>query len=75
VVLLIYTIVRQLGASRRVATLAGLGILLDNALLVESRLILLDGLLIFFGLCGLSLYLLPTGIVGGGRWLRRRLLA
>lgn len=57
VVPLVYLLLRQLGATRKVAAFAGAMVLLDNALLVESRLILLDGFLIFFGLCALSLYL------------------
>jgi dolichyl-phosphate-mannose-protein mannosyltransferase len=54
---LIFVLLRQLGASRRVALLGGVAALLDNGLLVESRLILLDSFLIFFGLLAVSSYL------------------
>jgi dolichyl-phosphate-mannose-protein mannosyltransferase len=51
---LLFLIMRQLGASRPVATLAAVAVLLDNALLVMSRLALPDIFLIVFGLGGLS---------------------
>ena len=54
---LIFLLLRQLGASRRVALLGGAAALLDNGLLVESRLILLDSFLIFFGLLAITSYL------------------
>ena len=54
---LVYVILTQLGVGRRIATLAAAAILLDNALLAASRLILLDTLLIGFGLAAIACYL------------------
>ncbi len=54
---LFYLLLRQLRASRRVAALGALLLLLDNALLAESRFILTDSLLIVFGLAALCAYL------------------
>ncbi len=70
-VVLVYVLLMQLGSSRRVALLGGLATLCDNALLVESRLILLDSFLIFFGLLALALYLTARSRTGGARcrWL------
>ena len=53
----IYVLVRQLGGSTKAAALGAGLVLLDNALLVESRFILLDSMLLFFGFLSLSLYL------------------
>src|ERR1041384_5010836 len=47
---LVFILLRQLGATRRIATLGALAILLENALLVASRFILPDIFLIVFGL-------------------------
>ena len=47
---LVYGIVRRLTRSRLAAGLAGLIIMLDGALIVESRFVLVDSLLIAFGL-------------------------
>ncbi len=62
---LVYVILTQLGVGRRIATLGAAAILLDNALLVDSRFILLDTLLIGFGLAAIAFYLAsrdrPTG--------------
>lgn len=52
-----YLFLRQLGLSRRLATLGGALILLENALLVESRFILLDSLLLLFGISAVTLFL------------------
>jgi dolichyl-phosphate-mannose-protein mannosyltransferase len=68
VVPLVYLLLCQLGAARRVATFGALLVLLDNGLLVESRLILLDGFLIFFGLCALNLYLAARRRSGRARY-------
>jgi dolichyl-phosphate-mannose-protein mannosyltransferase len=54
---LVYIILTQLGVGRRIATLGAAAILLDNALLVDSRFILLDTLLIGFGLAAIASYL------------------
>jgi dolichyl-phosphate-mannose-protein mannosyltransferase len=66
---LLFLIMRQLGASRPVATLAAVAVLLDNALLVMSRLALPDIFLIVFGLGGLSAFLGARRREGLGRWL------
>jgi dolichyl-phosphate-mannose-protein mannosyltransferase len=68
-VALIYVLVRELGAGRRVALLGGLAALLDNGLLVESRFILLDGFLIFFGLLAVVVFLAARQRDGRSRWL------
>ncbi|MCH7604919.1 phospholipid carrier-dependent glycosyltransferase [Patescibacteria group bacterium] len=52
---LVYIFVKELGFSRRTAFLAGFFVLFDNALLVQSRFVLLDIILLFFIV--LSLYL------------------
>ena len=52
-----FIFLRQLGASRRMATLGGALLLLDNALLVESRFILIDSMLILFGLSAVTCFL------------------
>jgi len=57
-VLLIYFFVKELGFSKRVAFLSGFLILFDNAFLVQSRLILLDIILVFFIFLSLYLFIL-----------------
>lgn len=52
-----YFLVRQLCGSRRVATLGAGLLLLDNAILVESRLTTLDSMLLLFGIGGVTLAL------------------
>lgn len=54
---LVYIIVRQLGLGRRIATFGGLLVLLDNALLVESRFVLMDSILLLAGMGALSCFL------------------
>lgn len=66
---LVYTIIRQFGLGRRVAALGALMVLLDNALLVESRFILMDSLLLLFGFGALSAYLALRRSKGLRRWL------
>ncbi len=65
---LVYIIVRQLGASRHMATLGGLLVLLDGALLVESRFVLMDSMLLLFGLGAVSCYLAMRKAEGSVRW-------
>lgn len=65
---LVFVILRQLGASRRVATIAAIAVLLDNALLVMSRIILPDIFLIVFGLGAVSAYLAARVRAGTSRW-------
>jgi dolichyl-phosphate-mannose-protein mannosyltransferase len=52
-----FILLRQLGASRRMATLGAALLLLDNAILVESRFILVDSMLILFGISAVTCYL------------------
>ena len=54
---LVYIIIRQFGLGRRSAVLGAVLVLCDNALLVESRFVLMDSLLLLFGLCALSCFL------------------
>jgi len=54
---LVYIILTQLGAGRRIAALGAAAVLLDNALLSASRFILLDTFLIGFGLAAIACYL------------------
>ncbi len=68
-VLVVYAIVRQLTGSRRMATFGGALVLLDNALLVESRFILIDSMLLLFGFSAVSLALAARGRSGRAYWL------
>src|ERR1043165_4360145 len=52
---LVYILLRELGASRRVAALAASAVLFDNALLVAPQLTLIEPLLIKFGLAAVLL--------------------
>ncbi len=65
-----YVLLRRLGASRQLATLGGLLLLLDNALLVESRAILPDSMLVLFGLSAVTVFLGARRRSGAGRWWR-----
>jgi len=62
-----YAFLRTLGASRRVATLGAALLLLDNALLVESRFILIDSMLILFGLAAVTCFLAARHRTGRAR--------
>lgn len=72
---LVYVIIRQFGLGRRIATFGALLVLLDNALLVESRFVLMDSLLLLAGLSALSVYLVVRKTGGLKRWLYVLLLA
>lgn len=65
---LVYVIVRQFGLGRRVATIGAALILFDNALLVESRFILMDSILLLTGLGALSAYLAMRRAKSLARW-------
>ena len=65
---LVYILLRQLGANRRVATFGATLLLLENALLVMGRLILVDITLIVFGLIALTTYLATHAREGRVRW-------
>ncbi len=66
---LIYIIIRQFGLGRRVATVGALMVLFDNALLVESRFILMDSILLLTGFGALSSYLVVRKSRGMRRWI------
>ncbi len=55
---LVYLILRKLGASKIMSSLGFLLIVFDNAILVQSRFILIDVFLLFFGLLGILLFIL-----------------
>lgn len=65
---LIYVVVRQLGLGRRIALLCGLLLLLDNALLVESRFVLMDSTLLLVGLSAISIFLKLRKCENKKRW-------
>jgi dolichyl-phosphate-mannose-protein mannosyltransferase len=62
-------ILRRLGANRWFAFLGALALLADNALLVESRFILIDSMLLLFGLSCVYAYLVARQSTGRRRWL------
>lgn len=57
-IILVYFFVKELGFSRRTAFLSSFLLLLNNALVVQSRFILMDIILLFFIILSLYLYLL-----------------
>lgn len=65
-----FIFLRQLGASKKVATLGTTLLLLDNALLVESRFILIDSLLLLFGLSAITMYLSARRSNGWQYWAK-----
>lgn len=65
--LVIYGVARRLKMSQAASALAGVLIALDNALLVQSRYILLDAFLLLFGFTSLYCYL--RWRAGGTKWL------
>ncbi|USN96490.1 MAG: phospholipid carrier-dependent glycosyltransferase [Candidatus Nomurabacteria bacterium] len=66
---LVYVIIRQLGLGRRMALFGALLVLCDNALLVESRFVLMDSLLLLFGFSAFSCYLQLRKSKGIYRWM------
>jgi dolichyl-phosphate-mannose-protein mannosyltransferase len=60
---------RQLGASRRVAMLGALLLVLDTSMVAVSRLILIDSMLILFMLGTITSYLAARSRVGRGKWV------
>jgi dolichyl-phosphate-mannose-protein mannosyltransferase len=64
-----YLLLRELTASRRVATFGAALLLLDNAILVESRLILVDSMLLLFGIGALTCYLASRRRTGPAHWI------
>ncbi len=69
IVPLVYVLLTQLRASRKVATLAAAALLLDNALLVDTRLVLTDVFLIVFGLIAANAYVVARTRRNGARLL------
>lgn len=67
-VVAVYYLLRQLGAGRRVATFAAALLLLENAILVESRLILMDSMLLLFGILGVTFALASLRRTGRAHW-------
>ena len=65
--LVIFGVALRLRMSRPAAALAGVLVALDNALLVQSRYILLDSFLMLFGFAAVYCYL--TWRDGGTKWL------
>src|SRR3989344_2696044 len=65
----IFLLALQLGFSRQAAFVAGVLMVLENGLLVQTKFILMDGFLILFGFLSLLFYLkknpLPAGILAG----------
>jgi dolichyl-phosphate-mannose-protein mannosyltransferase len=64
-----YLLLRQLTASRKVATFGAAVLLLDNAILVESRLILVDSMLLLFGIGAITCYLAAQRHSGRAHWV------
>lgn len=61
-------LLRELGATRKVAALGAVMVLLDPFTLVLSRLVLLDMLLLWFGIAAIAAFLAARRCVGGARW-------
>lgn len=57
---LVYLLMRELKFSRKIAFFAGFLVLFDNALVVQSRLVLLDTVLLFFILLSIYIFLLSN---------------
>lgn len=66
---LFWAILRRFGVSRPFAFLGAAALLFDNALLVESRFILIDAFLMLFGLGALYAYQRARAANGRAHWL------
>ena len=64
-----YLFLRELTGSRRMATFGAALLLLDNAILVESRFILVDSMLLLFGIAALTCYLASRRHTGRAHWI------
>lgn len=71
VIPLVYVILRELGATRRVATFGAFVLLCENALLADSRFAFVEPLLIGFGIAAIACYLASRDRDGAARisWL------
>jgi dolichyl-phosphate-mannose-protein mannosyltransferase len=65
---LAYLLLRELGSGRRTATFGALLLLIDNALLVQSRFILPDIILLLFGMLAVLAYAYARHAEGGARF-------
>jgi dolichyl-phosphate-mannose-protein mannosyltransferase len=63
-----WLLLRQLGASRSVAFLGALLLVLDTAMVAVSRLILIDSMLILFMLSAITAYLAARSRTGNAKW-------
>lgn len=68
-VVVVYGILLRLGVGRKVATFGALLVLCDNALLVESRFMLMDSILLLSGFTALFCYLGARRTVGRRHWV------
>ncbi|HUR75755.1 MAG TPA: phospholipid carrier-dependent glycosyltransferase [Sporichthya sp.] len=68
-IVVFYYFLRELGTGRKVATLGAGLLLLDNALTLESRLILLDSMLLCFGMAALTVFLAARRSTGRRHWV------
>lgn len=62
-IIVVYFFVKEIGFSRRVAFLSAFLLLFDNALLVQSRFILLDAILLFFIFLSFYLFILARRFI------------
>jgi len=68
-IVVFYQLLRELTASRKVATFGAAVLLLDNAILVESRMILIDSMLLLFGISAVTCYLASRRRTGRAHWI------
>lgn len=68
IVPLVYLLLRQLGAARRVATFGAFVVLCENALLVDTRLAMLEPFIISFGLLAVTLFFAAGRRQSTSRW-------
>lgn len=65
---LVYLLALRLSRSKLAAGIAGFFVLFENALLVQSKFILLDSFLLFFGFLALYLFLESKAFFEQGKW-------
>ena len=65
---LVYLVALRSARSRAAATIAGMFVLLDNALLVQSKFLLLDAFVLMFGFLSLYLFWQSRLFFADGRW-------